>query len=517
MGLFGNLFGNNKASQQSREIARVSELLQNKDYRTLGTIISNPIQIQASQQEQGAQLYLQALKTYDHLEASKMFNRTDGPLSGLLGNSYSQEEMKNVANIIVWLLNSGLDPNTTIQQEPLAHAVIENANGSYSIELGLEALIRAGLDVNTTSVSGKTVLGSLLTRGMMPFRYTADSFVNSGAVLNQSDLADHKVYETVFQNGLYRIAKIIPTASLSQHVNVPGKNSLTLLHLTSGGLGLDVMRGDTQMFDEMYASNGRYPELAEMLLVAGADIAATTNTGHDAMSIAVSFNHMDTAKILDAWAANHGGSTLSEAINTPIDSKATHLFLSSFDGNTREVMELLDQGADPNIRSYINYNFLAEDTMLPSGMPTKVASLFFEQSMMRQRHPDKFFDMSLGLTNLHYPCLEGYADVVHLLLEAGEDPSARSFHGIFPLYVAAEMGHLEIVRDLVEHGAEIDQTTPNNCTALLNAAEEGHADVVSYLLSRGADPSIANKFGATPLDGALRYGHQDVANILERI
>lgn len=268
------------------------------------------------------------------------------------------------------------------------------------------------------------------------------------------------------------------------------------------------------MLDEIYESNGHYPALTEMLLQAGADISAKTKAGHDAMSIAVRLNHMDTAKVLEKWSKDAGRASLSEALNTAINSKATPLFLAAFDGNLNDVEKFLEHGADPNIRSFVNYDFPAEDTMLPAGVPPKVASLFFEQFMRKLQRPDSFLDISLGLTNLHYPCLHGYTDIVHCLLEAGENPNARSFHGIFPLYVAAEMGHLEIVMDLIAHGADIDQVTPLNCTALLNAAEEGHVDVVLYLLSMGADPSIANAFGSTPLDGAIRYGHADVAAIL---
>ena len=62
MGLFDSLFGKNHKNQQSNEIARVSELLQNEDYRSIGYEIATPIQIQSSQQNQAAKLYLEALK-----------------------------------------------------------------------------------------------------------------------------------------------------------------------------------------------------------------------------------------------------------------------------------------------------------------------------------------------------------------------------------------------------------------------------------------------------------------------
>lgn len=505
MGLLGKIFGHDSDSQHSSAIARVAELLRECEYGSIGSAISRPARISSAQQVQAAQLFIDALKSLEKME---------GPLAGLLGTSCTKSEVKNVTDIIGWLLGSGLNPNAIIQGEPLAHAVIDNADGSLSIEFGLEMLILAGADVNATSSSGKTVLGSWLSGKPISFRYTADSFFKAGATFNQVDLSDHKLYETIFQYGLFRAARAIPSASLAEHANLRGENGYALLHLAAGGQCLGVIGGRDPMLDEIYESNGHYPALTEMLLQAGADISAKTKAGHDAMSIAVRLNHMDTAKVLEKWSKDAGRASLSEALNTAINSKATPLFLAAFDGNLNDVEKFLEHGADPNIRSFVNYDFPAEDTMLPAGVPPKVASLFFEQFMRKLQRPDSFLDISLGLTNLHYPCLHGYTDIVHCLLEAGENPNARSFHGIFPLYVAAEMGHLEIVMDLIAHGADIDQVTPLNCTALLNAAEEGHVDVVLYLLSMGADPSIANAFGSTPLDGAIRYGHADVAAIL---
>lgn len=506
MGLFGKLFGSgNSDLQQSKEIARVFELLREKDFESIGLVLSCPIRINSAQQTQAAQLFIDALE---------MLGKVEGPISEILGRKYTKSEKENVARIIVWLLNGGLSPNALIQGEPLAHAVISNVNSSLARELGLEALIHAGADVNATSSTGKTVLGSLLSDRSISFNYTADSFLEAGAVFNRADLADHKLYETAFQCGLLRIARAIPAESLAKHVNVHGKHSFTLLHLVAGGPGLDAIDGREPIFAKMYAANGNYPVLAKMLLQAGADPATKNNAGHDAMTIAVRLHHMDTAEVLDSWVAGTDGISLSESLNTPIAGKATRLFLASFDGNVNDVEELLEHGADPNVRSFVDYDLAAEDKVLRPGVPPMVASLFAQEIAVKLRIPEKFLDMSLGLTNLHYPCLFGRSDVVHCLLEAGEDPNARSFHGLFPLYIAAEHGRLDIVMDLVEHGAEINQTTPLNCTALLNAAEEGHGDVVGYLLQMGADASIANKAGETPLDGAVRGGHTNVVDIL---
>lgn len=189
----------------------------------------------------------------------------------------------------------------------------------------------------------------------------------------------------------------------------------------------------------------------------------------------------------------------------------TPLFIAAYNNDSAGVARCLSSGADPNVPSLVNVGL---DQLFAPAIPQKASALILQQLMMKERHPDAFCELNLGISNLHYPALEGYREVVHELLDAGENPNARSLNGLFPLYSAAEMGHSEIIMDLLEHGADINQVTPNNCTALLNAAEEGHTEVVKLLLQHGADPDIKNKFGATPLDGAIRYKHMETAMVL---
>ena len=192
----------------------------------------------------------------------------------------------------------------------------------------------------------------------------------------------------------------------------------------------------------------------------------------------------------------------------PMSNKATELFYAAYGNDLIQVERLLMLGADPDEPSFVN---ITKEHIFDPDVPQKAGALIMQQFMMKSRHPDTYHHMELGISTLHYPILEGYNGVVHALLEAGADPNIRSFHGMFPLYVAAEMGNLTVVRDLVEHGADVNQVTPKNCTPILNAAEEGNRDVVAYLLSVGADPTIENKFGYDARSAAERYEHIDIA------
>ena len=112
MGLLGKIFGHDSDSQHSSAIARVAELLRECEYGSIGSAISRPARISSAQQVQAAQLFIDALKSLEKME---------GPLAGLLGTSCTKSEVKNVTDIIGWLLGSGLNPNAIIQGEPLAH------------------------------------------------------------------------------------------------------------------------------------------------------------------------------------------------------------------------------------------------------------------------------------------------------------------------------------------------------------------------------------------------------------
>ena len=85
----------------------------------------------------------------------------------------------------------------------------------------------------------------------------------------------------------------------------------------------------------------------------------------------------------------------------------------------------------------------------------------------------------------------GRADIVRLLLEAGEDPDRYNPDGTHshstPLHQAAVAGHAEVVRVLVERGARLDiKDTIWKSTPLGWAMYGGRGEVEQYLRANGA-------------------------------
>jgi ankyrin repeat protein len=85
----------------------------------------------------------------------------------------------------------------------------------------------------------------------------------------------------------------------------------------------------------------------------------------------------------------------------------------------------------------------------------------------------------------------GHADVVRLLLDAGEDPNRYNPDGhhshATPLHQAVWGNHADAVRELVEHGARLDlRDTVYDSTPLGWAEYGGKVEIAKYLKQRGS-------------------------------
>ena len=79
------------------------------------------------------------------------------------------------------------------------------------------------------------------------------------------------------------------------------------------------------------------------------------------------------------------------------------------------------------------------------------------------------------------------------------------------LHSAAMQGHADVVTALLEAGAIVDAVNKQGQTPLHVTAGQGHADVARALLAAGAIVEVVNKQGDTPLHyagiEAVSYTH----------
>ena len=84
-------------------------------------------------------------------------------------------------------------------------------------------------------------------------------------------------------------------------------------------------------------------------------------------------------------------------------------------------------------------------------------------------------------------------------LRQGADPTARAERGHTPLHAAALEGHAEVVGLLIDAGADVNaRTSGTKTTPLHSAAGGGHAEVARLLLEHGADPGAKTVEGIPP-------------------
>jgi ankyrin repeat protein len=118
-----------------------------------------------------------------------------------------------------------------------------------------------------------------------------------------------------------------------------------------------------------------------------------------------------------------------------------------------------------------------------------------------------------GQTFLARACARGeYDNAKTRLTERPEDLNHPDYAGNSPLQIAAINGYAEIVKLLVEAGCNLDCMNNDKDTPLLDAVDNDHLNVVKVLLDAGVNPRKANVNGEEPLD-RIRDDQDNAAEI----
>ncbi|XP_052657663.1 2-5A-dependent ribonuclease isoform X1 [Harpia harpyja] len=152
------------------------------------------------------------------------------------------------------------------------------------------------------------------------------------------------------------------------------------------------------------------------------------------------------------------------------------------DSNRKDVLELLEKGADVNSKA------------------------------------------ESGWTPLQSAVQADDEDLVRLLLDKGACPHARKDNGGTAFTEAAIAGNVNILELLLDRGLKINDHDDNGFTAFMEAAWYGNEEALKFLYSKGADVNLRravseeklklHKGGATALMDACREGHFSVVKTL---
>lgn len=225
-----------------------------------------------------------------------------------------------------------------------------------------------------------------------------------------------------------------------------------------------------------------------------ADPNEKDSSGYGPMTLALSVDHIDIAKLL-AEMGGHVDATGPEG--------ETDLFQAVDNGDVKLAELLLEWGAKVNIRVH-------QETLLhlaAKGGHVALTKLFIEKGL------DIAATNRIGKTALQLASEGGHLELAKLLIEKGAIPGPA---GPKLLHTAVQKDEVEFAELLIKKDVEINQYIDGE-TPLHRAVGQGNIRLVKLLIERGADISAAGKDGNSPLFYAFRRQgdyHLDAAQFL---
>ena len=401
----------------------------------------------------------------------------------------------------------------------------------------LSALLAAAADGGAEDQEGHTPLDYLLGRQQMPGRErmpddrtimllldnAADRRREAGKLLVW---AAAKGRNDLVSAGLDRGASVNARSdegytALHAAVEHGQLETLKLLLAHDAEVNTELKHGDTPLHTCVALEKREAPEMARLLIQAGADVNAPSTRERTPLHVAAERASPETvALLLTAGADVHARDA---------DGK-TPLHIATEHGRTEVVAALLQAGADPDekaddgstplrraARQDSRRTFRAllaaqpehdVDTAAFAGDLKALGAL-----LARDRGRLEAMDGS-GRTPLHYAIEGGQAEAVRFLLDQGAGAETRTRWSATPLYLAADWAEREIVHLLLDRGADANAATDNEDTPLCAAARSGDVEVVKALLAAGADPNARGAGSRTALMWAEEKRQREIAEVL---
>jgi ankyrin repeat protein len=236
------------------------------------------------------------------------------------------------------------------------------------------------------------------------------------------------------------------------------------------------------------AMDRQHPDVAEILVHAGAEVDIFSATGQTVLITAVGRGHLDFArKILTSSEAT---APWSKIFTKPRkDSKDLRLLLAALDNDIAIVKKICE-------RSKVADDPMAATALLLSADcgHRDIMKLLLAAAVPVGSHDAE------GRTALHRAARRNDKAMAEMLLSHSADVDVTSVFGLTAWSeVVASPEHEDMVKLLVAHATDINVADQDGVSTLYIAAAGGHLGLVSKLLAVGADASIRTRFGWTPL------------------
>ena len=261
-------------------------------------------------------------------------------------------------------------------------------------------------------------------------------------------------------------------------------------------------------------------EIVKELIIGGIDVNIKTNSGKSPLIVATSRGELDIVKEL----LKHP----NIKVDITLKNGYTALIAASYIGNKNIVNELINAGANVNIRTDTGFTALIE------GARSK--NIDIVNSLITAGADPNLQEYKIGLTALMYLADFENINIAKLLLDNNANPNIKTYKGYSaliraiiknntnfiklllqrddidinsvmrlggeytPLMVAAELGNLNIIKMLLkDRRVLINQYNAFGLSAYLIAAEKGDVDVIRAFhdptITDREEPNIAPRIG----------------------
>lgn len=292
--------------------------------------------------------------------------------------------------------------------------------------------------------------------------------------------------------------------------------------LLQSGADVNAAQGDGMTAMHWAAENGD-PRLAEMLVAAGADVAAVTRLAdYTPLHLASRAGQAGAPAVVEILL--HSGADPQSVTST---GGATPLYFAAGAGSTQSVALLLEHGADIDVGESTWHQtplmFAAAggrvdviEALLAAGADVSMTSRVMDLDLReREDRADRQANSASGASRPQggggrggsqsqgAPSREEFDNQQRDRVPSSRYSQAQlvgGYGGFTALHLAVREGHMSSVAAFLEGGADIDQVSAgDHTTPLLMATINGHFDLAMMLFEHGADPDIASEANATPL------------------
>ena len=472
-------------------------------------------------------LHLAATSSHTHVVHSLLQAGADSSIADKTGNTALHlAAMKGQVDIVTDILRSPAAADLLNakggmwDRTPLAYAVEKTHSDTVRV------LLQAGADPGITSENGNTAIHLAAAIGQVDIMKDILRLHSNANLLNAKGGTSQATALTyAVDKSHVDISRVLLRAGADPSiVDMNGNSALhiaaargevnivkDILELSSGKNLLNARGGSWQGTPLACAVDESQTDVVHLLLDAGADPTILTGKGSSALHLAAILGQVDVVKEILRF---HSIEDLLNARGGP--SQVTPLAYAVSQSHADAVHLLLEAGADPSITNGDGDSALHQ--------AATAGQVEIVRDILRFHSNEDLLNAKGGsseATPLAYAVGKSHVDVVHLLLEAGADPSIANGEGDSALHIAAVVGQVDIVKDILTFHSSEDilnaKGGSSQATPLVYAADRSHADVVHLLLEADADPTIFENDGDNALHIAAMTGQVDIVKDILRL